>query len=537
MTKVIYRKYRPQKFSEVIGQEHVKTTLQNQIKLNQVSHAYIFSGQRGIGKTTIARLLAKTMNCQNRKDDEAEPCNICNNCKEMNEGRSIDIIEIDAASHTGVDNVRDNIINAVRFMPNKSSYKVFIIDEVHMLSTQAFNALLKTLEEPPQHGIFILATTEIHKIPQTILSRCQRFDFKRIETNEMKDRLKMILKNENIEVEDDVLNLIARISEGCLRDAESLLGQVLAIGGKKIDMDIASLVLPATHFKIALEILDHASKNEIKNILDLLDDFVQQGGSVKHLINELMEIVRYTMMYSLNSDYKMSYDENSNELLKRISDSLGTEKCVNLIELLISAKTKIGLNTYPQLPLEILFVDFCDIKDQKKSEPIKEKVLEDDFTESEGRICNDAKPVIISEEIGVIEKDEVSDNEPNELTIKTSDDGSQTIDSDLVKPFEINDLTSKWGRVCEAVKKRNIALPLVLQEAKPLRFEDGKLIIGFEREFHYATIKEVKNCLILSEAIDEIMQSKVKLDVEHIIAKEEEVASDLANAFGGAVIG
>ena len=227
---VLYRKYRPKTFSEIIGQEHVVQTLTNAISSGMISHAYLFSGPRGNGKTTIARLLAKAVNCQNRKNGEFEPCNKCSSCLEIMENRSMDLIEIDAASHRGVDEVRE-LRDGIGFVPTKSKYKVFIIDESHQLTKEASNALLKTLEEPPAHAIFILATTEIHKMIPTIISRCQRFDFRKLTIPEIIKRLEIIAKKEEVKVEKAALELIAIAASGSIRDAESLLDQALTYSG------------------------------------------------------------------------------------------------------------------------------------------------------------------------------------------------------------------------------------------------------------------------------------------------------------------
>ncbi|MBU2219752.1 DNA polymerase III subunit gamma/tau, partial [Patescibacteria group bacterium] len=230
----LYRKYRPQNFTEVVGQNHIKVTLEQEIKTDKITHAYLFCGPRAVGKTTLARVLAKSINCEKRKKDSANPCNTCLSCSEITDGRALDIIEIDAASHTGVENVRENIIASARVAPSRSKYKVFIIDEVHMLSAQAFNALLKVIEEPPANVIFILCTTEAHKVPATIISRCQRFDFKRIGVNDAVKKLTYIIQAEKIKIAKDILEAIARHADGHMRDAESLLGQIIAIGGTEI---------------------------------------------------------------------------------------------------------------------------------------------------------------------------------------------------------------------------------------------------------------------------------------------------------------
>ncbi|HEX8991343.1 MAG TPA: DNA polymerase III subunit gamma/tau [Anaerolineales bacterium] len=221
MTQALYRKYRPKGWDEVIGQGHVLQTLKNAIAAGRVGHAYLFAGPRGTGKTTLARLLAKAVNCLD-PDPKKRPCNECANCKAVNENRFMDLIEIDAASNTGVEDIRD-LRDKINFSPSQGKYKVYIIDEVHMLSTQAFNALLKTLEEPPPHAIFILATTEIHKIPATVLSRCQRHEFRRVPVDEILSNLKQIIKAEGLKADDDALVLMARQATGSIRDAQSLL--------------------------------------------------------------------------------------------------------------------------------------------------------------------------------------------------------------------------------------------------------------------------------------------------------------------------
>jgi DNA polymerase III subunit gamma/tau len=230
MTQALYRKYRPKEWDQVVGQDHVVTTLKNAIAADRVAHAYLFAGSRGTGKTTLARLLAKSVNCLN-PDPAKRPDNECENCKAVNENRFLDLIEIDAASNTSVDDVRD-LRDKINFSPSQGKYKIYIIDEVHMLSTAAFNALLKTLEEPPPHAIFVLATTEIHKIPATVLSRCQRHEFRRVPVDEIVKQLKTILKAEKIQADDDVLIQIARQSAGGMRDAISLLDQLSSTGDK-----------------------------------------------------------------------------------------------------------------------------------------------------------------------------------------------------------------------------------------------------------------------------------------------------------------
>ena len=266
----LYRKFRPQTFDEVKGQNHIVTTLKNQIRNQRLGHAYLFCGTRGTGKTTVAKILAKAVNCEHPID--GEPCGECETCKSITEGSSLNVIEIDAASNNGVDNIRE-IKEQVQYSPATGKYKVYIIDEVHMLSIGAFNALLKTLEEPPKYVIFILATTEVHKIPITILSRCQRYDFHRITSNVIKKQLIDLTNQEKVEAEDKALEYIARMADGSMRDALSLLDQCIAFNlGKKLTYDATLDVLGTVDIQVYSELLDFIMAQNVAKVMDLIED-------------------------------------------------------------------------------------------------------------------------------------------------------------------------------------------------------------------------------------------------------------------------
>ncbi|MEK9155148.1 MAG: DNA polymerase III subunit gamma/tau, partial [Patescibacteria group bacterium] len=361
MAETLYRKYRPQRFADVAEQEHVLRTITKQLATNTVAHAYLFSGPRGVGKTTIARLLAKALNCEQRAADQFEPCNVCSSCTDMMSGRMLSCVEIDAASQTGVDNVRENIIENARFAPSRGKYKVFILDEVHMLSSSSFNALLKTLEEPPTHAIFILATTELHKIPATIASRCQRFEFHRVPPAVMMPRLAMIADQENATVDEDVLAQISRLSEGCLRDAESLLGQVLALGETHVTLEIASLVLPMTNLALVGNMLDMIAQNNAKQAIDQLNVFVNDGGSVKHLVEEMMEYVRAVMFAALGDQTNESYDPKTLERIREVATTIGVERSRSLLDALLVARVRSSMPALPQIPLEIAILSVSEL--------------------------------------------------------------------------------------------------------------------------------------------------------------------------------
>ena len=283
----LYRAYRPQSFKEVSGQEHIVRTLQNAIINNKVAHAYLFSGPRGTGKTTIAKIMAKSINCPNSRD--GEPCNECEICKGITKGMISDVVEIDAASNNGVDEIRD-IRDKVKYLPSEGKYKVYIIDEVHMLSTGAFNALLKTLEEPPVHAIFILATTEPHKIPATILSRCQRFDFRGVGVKEIIERIKFISKNEKIEISNEAIELIAECAEGGMRDALSLLDEAISFAGSKVEVSDVYQVSGAVDLDNMLEVASDVLEKDSSKVLSSLEKIIDLEAKRNDIV--FQEIVK-----------------------------------------------------------------------------------------------------------------------------------------------------------------------------------------------------------------------------------------------------
>ncbi|MDI6591960.1 MAG: DNA polymerase III subunit gamma/tau [Patescibacteria group bacterium] len=370
---VLYRKYRPQTFAEIIGQEHIVQTLTNAISSGMISHAYLFGGPRGTGKTTLARLLAKAVNCQNRKDGECEPCNKCPSCTEIMEGRSMDLIEIDAASHRGIDEVRE-LRDGIRFAPTKSKYKVFIIDECHQLSKDAANALLKTLEEPPSHAIFVLATTEIHKMIPTIISRCQRFDFRKLTVPEIIRRLEIISEKEKVKIEKAALELIALNSGGSIRDSESLLDQVLTFSGtlgQKTEIraeDIKDL-LGLVEINLVSQFTDFLSENKAPEAINFLNELTEKGLDLQEFTKALINYLRQALILKIigikAEDPIISglTKEEFQKLQKQASD-FKEEKLRQILNLFLEAENKMRYSSIPQLPLELAIIEALKIEEE-----------------------------------------------------------------------------------------------------------------------------------------------------------------------------
>ena len=380
--EVLAQRWRPQNFNDVVGQEHVTTTLKNQILSERVGHAYLFWGPRGTGKTTVARILAKAVNCPNRVQETdfdttvtAEPCNQCVFCNEISQGRSLDVFEMDAASNRGIDTIRDLREN-VKLSPAACTYKIYIIDEAHMLSTEAFNALLKTLEEPPSHVMFIMATTEHAKIPKTISSRCQDFDFRHLEDEKIIERLQLIVKAEEISADLDVLTVITRQSEGCLRDAENLLERLTASAGKELTTDTVEQIIGLGSSSLLRKLTTAITERDLSKSLKTLSDLTKQGTDLSQCLDQLIGYFRDLRLLAIDDNLSELIQSPKSDLseLKQKAEQMSVNRLSRIIKILMHTDRDVKQYGYPQLQLEAALIQLNSLEEGIPLQEIVDKL-------------------------------------------------------------------------------------------------------------------------------------------------------------------
>lgn len=552
----LYRKYRPARWNDVAGQRHIKLTLAQEVATGKIAHAYIFAGPRGVGKTTTARIFSKAINCLNRPasgDEAGEPCGACANCASIADNRSMDIIEIDAASNRGIDNVRDNIIENARFSPAALKYKVFIIDEVHMLTTEAFNALLKTLEEPPAHAIFILATTELHKVPATILSRCQRFDFRKIPFADLVERLAKVIAQEEYSVDAKTIDIIARNADGCLRDAESLLGQILSIGdGKSVTHEQALVVLPSSNEEQVGAYVGALLRRDVAAALGAVARVAEDGGDFERFATDIVAALRLALIAALPGGEKVLGGELDPERVARVKEQVGeasAAQIVRALELLVERQRDIRYVEPEYLPLEIVAARVCTgdvaataaapvvaapkVQLQPAPRPV---VAEPAAVKTEAPVPAPAPAVEVA----------VAAPEPPRPT------GPAVVSMEAVR--------AAWQNFVRLAGEANHGLPILLMNAEPKSVEGDIVCIGFAYSFHLKKFNDAKTKPLFEQAFREALGVAARLEgalleknsgmlqddaggtVPAVQAAPQPVgqpatgAASLANAFGGQVV-
>ena len=478
MHKALYRVYRPKNFSDVIGQEHIVRTLKNQIENNNVGHAYLFCGTRGTGKTSTAKIFSRAVNCTNLHNDE--PCNECENCREILEDKTMDVVEIDAASNNSVDDIRELREN-VKYSPAKAKYKVYIIDEVHMLSQGAFNALLKTLEEPPSYVIFILATTEPHKIPATILSRCQRFDFKRVTVKDISSRMRYICEKEGIEADEKALNLIARNSQGALRDALSILDQCISFEGNKINYNDVIELLGSVNIEQLFDLAESIIKEDTRKSLQILNDFIIWGKDVRNLVNDLIDHFRNLMVCKISNDLDeiISLPEETIDLLKQQAETIDTNNLIRILNILSEAQDGMKISSNPRVLMEVTMM----------------KIAQPMFDESKEALIKRIENLEQKIESGNIKVNHIStnqtvdnfneNNQQNNNTVEKQED--ETIEYENLKGDDVKLVEKSWKKILQKMKEdKKQVIRALLQDVDSFNISEDTLYIIFTDNYSFA---------------------------------------------------
>ena len=515
--KALYREWRPQTFNDVVGQEHITTTLKNQIINERTAHAYLFCGTRGTGKTSTAKVMAKALNCLDLKD--GEPCNQCEMCKKINEGLAIDITELDAASNNGVDNIRD-IIDDVQYPPQEARFKVYIMDEVHMLSIGAVNAFLKTLEEPPKNVVFILATTDPQKLPITILSRCQRFDFKRISRKDITGRLRKIVTEQGIFCDDKSLDLVARVSDGAMRDSLSILDQAISIGDGKVDYDELVSMLGLVTNDNLFKIVDSIIKRDIESAMEIIEELVLTGKDMTLFIKDLIVHYRNLLMIKVTSNPEEVLDtaEENIEKLKVQGSKLKVEEIMRGIRIVQECDEEAKLSKQARVYLELAVIKMCKIEYDTSKEVMLARInkLEQAIRSGNTQVNTNLEEV----------KSQVSNETSNNKTLNNKQQNAIKSSNNYEVVNENSTLTPEylrkvWKDILETFKSRGKYMVYIALAKGISKVSCNKGVVEFRYTYEYRHNKERLEKRDFSKIVNDIFSEVLKEPVRVVYSVEQ----------------
>jgi DNA polymerase-3 subunit gamma/tau len=504
MTQALYNKWRPQKWDEIVGQQHIVQTLRNAVVGNRVVHAYLFAGPRGTGKTTAARLLAKAVNCLN-EDPAARPCNECAHCVAVNENRFLDLIEIDAASNTSVEDVRD-LRDKINFSPNEGTYKVYIIDEVHMLSTQAFNALLKTLEEPPAHAIFILATTEMHKIPATVLSRCQRYEFRRLPVDSIVGQLQNIVTNEKLSAETEALTLIARQSSGGMRDAISLLDQ-MASTGQEITLGLTRIVLGTATNQTVLDLVRAVMDHDPAAGMDAIHTALDSGTDPRLLARQVVDYLRALLLIQMDNASQVDLAADTRAQAEKQARAFSQPNVLRMIRVFNNAAVDLRGGWQPSLPLELALAEMMDLPaiDQQ---PVPKAGTKPPAEHKPPTVLYQSSNPAVPTKGSTKERPETPLGKPPEKDKAEKNIAKDSPQSEI--SITLTQVNKIWKQVKESLHSHP-SLVALLNSSHLLEIKDGVLELGFASDVLLKKMEVPEQLELTRKAITELLGADLRV--------------------------
>lgn len=536
MGETLYRKYRPQRFADIHGQSGITTTLTNQIRNNRIAHAYLFAGTRGTGKTTSARVFAKAINCHKRGEEQFEPCDVCPSCTDITVGRSVDVIELDAATHTGVDIVREQIIENARFLPTRDRYKIFIIDEVHMLSTSSFNALLKSLEEPPSHVVYILATTELHKVPATVASRCQRFIFRPLPLKVMETKLQSIATAENITVHENVIRRILAASGGAMRDAESLMGQLLALGVTNITETEADVVLPPTLFAETLQFITQLSRNDAGAVFNATQQMFESGIDLQSLHDALTRRAHELMVVRTAGEvpvYLGIFSDSETAQLTGAAKNLQPAWLGKLLEELVEKRALYKTISSPFIPLHLVITQLSAgpvvINPASTPTPVAPQQAQP--------VKKVETPVVAAPIPAAAPPASAPTDDGFDMPSVSLSDEAQS-DSSVSDGPERSQIEKFWPIATQAVINEQPSLGIILASTTILEVTNNNIMLAVKFPMYREKLTEIKVKQRIENRLSELCGTVITYTVTHIseeMSHEPEV-TDMLETFGGRVV-